>query len=216
MDKKTKTIAAVVLAAVVIGGVYYGVNRWRQQQLANQILKEVYGLNNTGGLMNKITGAGGSISDQMAKEMAKEAAKEEAKQKTDEAKEAAKTPEDRYNETEEMPTYDSNSKTVAAEAKNIMEKVFGKAKLTSISTNIYTSDMVGSALMEFTIARLTTGADLGELNKAMADNGLPILQSGIDNKTATVMAGDNETAVYSFGFEIGGQTVSVNIMKMKK
>lgn len=207
-----KTIIIIVVAVIVAGGVYYGVNRWRQQQLANQILKEVYGLNNTGGLMNKITGGGGTISGQIAQEMAKEAAKEEAKQKKDEAKEAAKTPEDRYNETEEMPAYDATSKTAGAEAKKIIEKVFDKAKLTSITTNMY-SEQTSSSMMEFKIARLAVGADLSALNKELTDMGLPIMQSGISDKTASIMAGNNETTIYSFSFEIDGQTVSANIIK---
>ena len=211
MNKKTITIVVITVAVlVVIGGVYYGFNRWRQQRLANQILGGIYGVE-TGGLLGKIIG-GGSISDQVAQEMAKEAAKEEARQKADEAKEAAKTPEDRYNETEEMPTYDANSKTMAAEAKDIVEKVFGKAKLTSISTGIYGSDIAGSGVAEFQIARLATGADLGALNKALTDKGLPIIQSGIDNKSVGVMAGSNDL-VYTVSFEIGEQTVGVTIMK---
>lgn len=212
MNKKT-TIVVVILVAVVVVvayGLYYGVNRWRQQRLANQILKEVYGVN-TGGLLGKLTGGGG-ISEQIAQELAKEAAKEEAQQKADEAKEAAKTPEDRYNEAEEMSTYDANSKALAAEAKDIVEKVFGKTKLISISTGMFGAALNGSGVMEFEIARLSTGADLAALNKVLADKGLPVVQSGIDNKTAGVMAGTNES-MYSVGFEIGEQTVTVTIMK---
>lgn len=210
LDKKNAVIFLVTV--VVICGAYYGINHWRQQRLAGQILQDLYGVKT--GVLNKLAGGVGSsgISNQVAQEIAKEMAKEEARQKSDEAKEAAKTPEDKYNETEEMPTYDANSKAVVAEAKNLVEKVFGKAKLTSVATNIYGSDMGGSGVTEFKIARLTTGADLGTLNKVLTDNGLPIIQSGIDNKTVGVMAGTNNAA-YSFGFEIGEQTVGVNIMK---
>lgn len=210
MDKKTKTIVIVVVAIVVIGGLYYGYNRWRQQQLAKQILG-IYGVNT--GLLGGITGGGGNIQDQIAKEMVKEAAKDAAQQKADEAKEAAKTPEDKYNETEEMATYDANSKAVAGEAKDILEKVFGKAKLTSISVNAYGSENIGGySVMEFKIARLAAGEDLGALNKAFTDKGLQIMQSGIQNKSAGVMAGSTGTS-YSIGFEIGEQTVSATVIK---
>ncbi len=209
MDKKTKTIVIVVLAVVVVGGLYYGVNRWRQQRLANQILKEVYGVNT--GLLGGLTG-GGNISNQIAQEMAKEAAKEEIKQKTDEAKEAAKTPEDKYNETEEMATYDANSKAVADEAREIMEKAFGKVKLTSISTGLYGGGTAGSGTVEFQIAHLATGADLGALSKAFTDKGFQVMQSGIQDKSAGVMAG-NDNVVYTVNFDIGGQTVGMVIMK---
>ena len=206
-----KTITLVVVAIVAVGGVYFGVNRWRQQQLPNQILKEVGEVST--GLLKKLIGEGGNIQKQVAKEIAKEAAQEEAQQKADETKKAAKTPEDNYNETEEAATYDANSKTAANEAKDIMEKIFGKTKLTSITTTSYDSGNTTSSIMEFKIARLATGDDLGALNKLLTNKGLPIIQSSISDKTAMVMAGSNETTIYSFGFEIEGQTVGVNLIK---
>lgn len=207
MDKKT--IIIILAAIVVLGGVYYGVNRWREQRLANQILEEMYGVNT--GVLGGLTGDGGTFQEQVAIEIAKQAAREGAQQKTDEAKEAAKTPEDRYNETEEMATYDANSKAVADEARDIVEEVFGKAKLTSISAGTYGSDVAGFGAAEFKIARLTTGADLGALNKVLTDKGLPIIQSGIENKSAGVMASNDDVA-YTFSFEIGEQTVDVTVM----
>ncbi|MFA6170971.1 MAG: hypothetical protein WCW77_02760 [Patescibacteria group bacterium] len=214
MDKKTIIIIAITV--VVLGGAYYGYNRWRQQQLANQILKQMYGINTGGGILDKMTGAGGNISGQMAQEIAKIAAKEEAKQKEDEKKEAAKTPQDRYNETEEVAAYDAASKAAAGEAKEIIEKVFGSAKLTGANTNNYTDQSTSYSIMEFKISRLATGADLGALSKALADKGLPVIQSGISDKSATVSAGSNETAVYTFAFEIGSQDVSANIIKVSQ
>ncbi|MDD4902688.1 MAG: hypothetical protein PHE24_06155 [Patescibacteria group bacterium] len=208
MDKKTKTIVIVVIAVVVLGGLIYGYNRWRQQQLANQILKSMYGVD--AGLLGGLTG--GKVSEQVAKQIAQQAAQDALQEKNDAAKEAAKTPQDKYNATEEMPTYDANSKAAVEEAKSIIEKAFGKTKLTSFYSNNYGADNFIASSMEFTIARLTTGADLGELNKALTDKGLPIIQSGISDKTATIMAGSDETATYSFGFEIGGQTVSASTM----
>jgi len=205
MDKKTKTIVIVVIAVVVVGGLYSGINRWRQQRIANQILKGVYGLDT--GILGGLTG-GGNIQEQIAKEMAKE----EAQQKIDEAKEAAKTPKDFYDDAEEMPTYDANSKALVAETKDIVEKVFGKAKTTSVSSGIYGTEFIGSGVVEFIITRLTTGEDLGTLSTLLTDKGLPIMYSGIDNKSAGVMAGDDDVA-YTFGFEIGEQTVDVTIMK---
>ena len=206
-----KTIIIILAIIVVIGGVY-GVNRWRQQRLTNQILKDIYGVN-TGGFLGNITNSGGStISTKIAQELAKEAAKEKA----EEAKEAAKTPEDKYKETKEMSTYDTNSKAIADDAKNIVEKVFGKAKLTSISTNVYSGYMTGSGAAEFKIARLATGNDLGVLSKLLTDKGLPTLQSGISNTTAEITAGNYESVIYSFTFEIGEQDVDVAIMKLSQ
>lgn len=208
MDKKTKTIVVVVLAVIVVGGVYFGINRWRQQNLVNQYLKGIYGMDT--GLLGKLTGGG--ITSQIAQEMAKQAAQEEAQQKNNETQEAAKTPEDKYNATEEMPTYDANSKVVADEAKEIVEKAFGKTKLTSISTGLYGGGVGGSGVVEFRIARLATGADLGTLNKAFTDKGFQVMQSGMQDKNAGVMAG-NDNVVYTANFEIGEQTVSMVVMR---
>lgn len=214
MDKKTIIIIAVTV--VVIGGVYYGYNRWRQQQLANQILKQVYGINPSGGILDKITGGAGNISGQMAEQMAKNLANEEAKQKADEAKEAAKSPEDRYNEIEEVATYDASSKAAANEAKAILEKVFGKAKLTGVNTSNYSDQNTTYSLLEFKISRLATGGDLGALSKVLTDMSLPIIQSGVSDKTATISAGSDIGSTYTFSFEVGGQTIGANVIKVSQ
>ncbi|MFA6424020.1 MAG: hypothetical protein WCV83_01750 [Candidatus Magasanikbacteria bacterium] len=211
MDKKTKTIVIVVLAVIVVAGAYYGINRWRQQRLVNQYLKGLYGGGvNTGLLGNFAGGIGGGITqEQIAKEIAKEMAKEELQQKNNEIKEAAKTPEDKYDAVEEMPTYDANSKALADVGKDIIEKAFGKAKLTTISSGLYGA---GSGMVSFTIARPTTAADLAALGKVLTDKGLPIMQSGIEDKSAGVMSGANNF-IYTISFEIGEQEVGMLIMK---
>lgn len=192
-----KTIIIILVAVVAVGGAYYGIHRWRQ----------------TGGLLGVLTGGGGKLANLIGQETAKEAAEEEAQQKADEAEEAAKTPEDRYNETKEAAAYDANSKAAVSEIKEIVEKVFGKAKLTSVYTDIYDSAGSSSRMMEFKIARLITGDDLSAFNKALTDNGLSITQSIMSDKTAIVVASGNETVTYSFGFEVDGQIVSANIVK---
>lgn len=212
MNKQTKTILIVVLALVVVGGVYYGVNRWRQQRLANQILQGVYGVGAGGGLLDKLTG-GGNIQAEIAKEIAEEAAKEEAETAAEEAAEAAKTPEDRYNETEEMQTYDANSTAVANDGRDIVEKVFGRTKLTTVSTGMYMGEQAeGSGVLTFKISRLTTGSDLGALNKVFTDRGYQIMQSGIEDGNAGMMAG-NDAVIYTVNFDIGSQEVGMLIMK---
>jgi hypothetical protein len=215
MDQKTKTVLIVVAAVVVVGGAYYGFNRWRQQQMANQILRDIYGVNTgAGGVLNKITG--GATANQIAQEIANQTAKDEAQQKADAAKAAAMTPEEKYNAAEEMPAYDAGSKESVAMIKGILEKVFGKAKLTSISSNAYGTDQTGYVVMEFKIARLATGEDLATLNATLKDKSLPVVQSGIMDKTASVTAGNAQDTMYSFGFDINGQDVGVNIIKASK
>ena len=211
MDKKTKTIAVVVVAVVVVCGLYFGINRWRQQRLVNQYLKGVYGLNT--GMMGGLN-SGGKIPDQVAKEIAKEMAKEEAKQQVDEAKEASKSPEDIYDDTKEMATYDANSKALADEVKKIMENAFGKVKLTSISTGLY-GGVAGSGAVEFKLDHLLTGSDLGALSKAFADAGFQVIQSGIEDKSASLMAG-NDAVSYVVGFEVEEQTVDVTVIRISQ
>ena len=111
-----------------------------------------------------------------------------------------------------MATYDANSKAVADEAKEIMEKAFGKVKLTSISTGLYGGGIAGSGVVEFKLDHLATGADLGALSKAFTDKGFQIMQSGMEDKSATVMAG-NDSVIYTVSFDIGGQTLGMIIMK---
>lgn len=202
MNKNT-LILIVVGAVIVVGGASYRIYRWQQQRALTNSIQALYGLSN---------GLSGSIPNQVAQEMAKQAAKEEAKQKTDEAREAAKTPEDRYNETTEMPAYDENVRTVSAAAKEIVEKAFGKSKLTSFSTGFFGGTTKGSGIAAFKIARLATAMDVGTISTALVDKGLQIITSGTDNKEAMIIAG-TDAVQYSISFSIGEQDVMVTIMK---
>jgi hypothetical protein len=208
MDKKTKTILIVIAALVVVGGLYAGYNRWRQQQIANQIMKGLYGIN-AGGVLNTLSNG------QIAQEIAKQAAIDEAQQKIDQAKEAAKTPEDKFNEGNETPTYDANSKAIVTEAKTIVDKVFGKSKLLYFTTSAY-GGSTGSGAAMLMVPRLATGEDLGAFAKYFTDKGLQIMQSGISDKTASLMANGSDGTIYSVGFEIDDQSVNVTIMKGSK
>ena len=126
MDKKTKTIVIVVLAIVVLGGLYYGYNRWRQERLAMEFLKNMYGV--TGG---KTPGdLTGKLSGNIAAEIAKQTAKDEAEQKKEEAREAAKTPLDKFNETKEVSLVGKTSSVVKDMVEPKLTAIFGKIKPT--------------------------------------------------------------------------------------
>ncbi len=211
MDKKTTTIVVIVAAVLIVGGgAYYAYYRWQQQRMVSQVFKELYGVD-----LSKVSGQTG-IQGKVAEEIAKEIAKEEATQKQEEAREAAKTPEDRYNEAQAVEAYDDASKGVASEAQAIVEKVFGKAKLIGYSSGLYgLSADKNSGATSFTIARLTTAADVGALNKYFTDKGLQVMSSGIDNQEAMVMAG-NDTEQYIVGFNINSQDVNVSIMRVSQ
>ncbi|MFA5358846.1 MAG: hypothetical protein WC310_03435 [Patescibacteria group bacterium] len=178
MDKKTKTIVIIVLVAIVAGGLYYGVNRWRQQRLVNQILKEAYGVNT--GLLSGLTGSG-SIQDQIAREMAQD----EAKQKADEEREAAKTPEDRFNETESVSLTGNMSSLVKSVIEPPLNAVFGKIKPTLFSGNYLGQE--GSFLVAFKIPKIPTSDDMNKLVEEFTGNGYTVAMNSIAADSANIL-----------------------------
>lgn len=187
MNKKTLTVVVVaVVALVVLSGVFYGYNRWRQQRLANQILG-MYGVNT--GLINNL---GGNT-----------------------AVEVGQSPEQIFNSTSEMSAYDENSKAVVADARDIVEKVFGKTKLTAYTSGSYGVANQNSGLAMFKTSRLTLAADVSALNKVLTDKGLRVISSGADRESGSIMAG-NDTDQYIIGFGIGEQDITVTIVKTSK
>lgn len=208
MDKKTKTIVIVVLVIVVIGGLYYGINRWRQQRLVNQILSGAYGLNT--GLLNKVTG-GGDIQTQVAKEIAKQAAKEEAQQKTDEAKEAAKTPEDKYNETKATILIGEMSPVVASEIEPAMKAVFGKTKITSYGSG-YMTGASGTFGANFMIPRVVTAEDLNKLSLEFKSKGYTVVSSSVEAESGSVSLMKGEEATMSFSYSNNGENQEIEFL----
>lgn len=205
MDKKTKTIVIVVLAIVVIGGLYYGINRWRQQRLANQILKEAYGVD-TGGLLGKLIGGGG-ITNQIAQEIAKE----EAQQKNEEAKEAAKTPEDKYDETKATTLIGEISPVVANEIEPAMKAVFGKAKITSYGTG-YMSGQSGSFGADFKVPRVVTAEDLNKLSLEFKNKGYTAISSSMEAESGSITMMKGEQATLAFSYSDSGENQEVEVL----
>lgn len=195
MDKKTKTIVIVVMAVVVLGGLFYGYNRWRQQQLANQILKEMYGVNT--GLLGKVAG-GGAISNQIAQEMAKQAAQDAAQQKADEAKEAAKTPQDKFNETKSVSLTGNTASLVKEKVEPELIAVFGEIKPT-----LFSGGYMGSAdsfLVTFKIPRVPTSEDFNKLTEEFTKNGYTASMNSVTADSAGSIF-DNNEATISISYE---------------
>lgn len=198
MDKKTKTIVAVVLAVVVIGGLSYGINSWNQQRLANQFLKEAYGLN-SGGLFGGLMGGGSSgLSDQMVKQIADEAAKEEAQQKTDEEREAAKTPEDRYNETESVSLTGQTSSLVKEVVEPPFTSVFGKIKPTLFSGGYMGQE--GSFLVVFKVPKVPTSEDFNKLSEEFVNNGFTVAMNSVSAESSYLLL-EKDGATLSITYE---------------
>lgn len=196
MDKKTKTIVIAVVVVVVLGGLFYGYNRWRQQRLANQILKEMYGANT--GLFGGLTNGGGKIQEQVAKEIAKQAAKDEVQQKAEEAKEAAKTPEDRFNETKSITLVGETSSLVKDIVEPRLTAVFGKIK-----PILFSGGYMGqkdSFLVAFKIPRVPTSEDFNKLSEEFTNNGFSVAMNSISADSANLMF-DNSDATISISYE---------------
>lgn len=211
MDKKTKTIVVVVLAVVVVGGAFYGFRRWQQQRLVNQYLKGIYGTD-AGGLLGKLTGGSGGISSQVAQEIAKEMAKEEARQKVDEVKETAKTPADRYNETQEAIAIGTVVPILNSEIKPVIEKVFGKAKMVMYSGGYAGTE--NSFLTSFKVPRIITAQDLGSLAQEFTGKGYKVVSNTADANSGTVMM-EKEGVYLSFSYE-GSESQELGLMYVKQ
>jgi len=187
VSKKMNPAVIVVVAIVVIGALYYGTNRWRQQQYLNQLAK-MYG--SDAGLLGNLTGAGnGQINQEMLKKIAEEAAKEEAKQKQEDAKEAAKTPEDKFNETKSVALANSASVT----AKSIIEPeliaVFGKIKPTLFSGNYMKQG--DSFLVVYKVPRQLTSEDMNRLVGELTKNGYTDAMTTIGAESAQIVMEKN-------------------------
>ena len=173
--KKTNPIVIVVIALVVLAGLYYGAKRWRQQQYVNQLTK----------LYGGETGLLGGANKQLIAELAKEAAKEEAKEKADEAKEAAKTPQDRFNETKTVDITPAFSAVLKSTVEGPMTAVFGKIKPTLFSGNYMKQG--DSFLVVYKIPKQPTSADMNKLVEEFTKAGYTDAMSTIEAEAANLL-----------------------------
>lgn len=180
--KKINPIVIVVIAVVVIGALYFGANRWRQQQYVNQLAK-LYGGN--AGLLGGLTGGNNGLTEQMLKEIAKEAAKEEAQQKVDEAKEAAKTPLDRFNETKAVSLTSQASSAIRGTIESQLTAVFGKVKPTLFSGNYMKQG--NSYLAVFKVPKVPTSDDMNKLVEELTRSGYTDAMSTIEAEAANLL-----------------------------
>jgi len=211
MDKKTKTIVIVIVAVAVIGGALFGFNRWRQQRLANRILREMYGVNT--GLFGGLAGGGGNVSGQIAKEIANQAAKDEAEQKKEEAKEAAKTPEDRFNETKTVALTGNTSALVKEKVEPQLNAVFGKVKPV-----LFSGAYLGQAdsfLVSYKVSRIITSEDANSLIEEFTKIGYTVAMNSVSADGANLLF-DSATATISVSYGESGEGQEIGVLYYPK
>ncbi len=186
MDKKTLIIIGVVILVAVAA---YGYNRWRQQQMAAQVLSAIYGGNPL---------AGGAISNQAAQELAKQAA----------ALAAAQTPEDKFNATPEVGAVGTLYQDASTVIKPKIEKVFGQTKLAGY--NAYGSDAGFIAI--FMVPRAVSSADMTAMAKAFTDDGYAVMSEQANTDTATVMLVKKGVAQIVLSTNEQGKNQQVSVM----
>jgi len=184
MNKKTKTIAIVAIVVVVLGGLYYGYNRWRQERLAAQFLKTMYGLE-SGKIGTLGSDLAGKIPANLAAELAKQAAEDEIKQKEEEAREAAKTPEDRFNETKAVTLTGESSLLAKDSIEPQLTAVFGKIKPTLFSNGYAGTEK--SFLATFKIPKIPTAEDFEKLTKEFTDSGYKVAMNSVSADGANIL-----------------------------
>ena len=194
MDKKKLTIIIVVVVALALVG--YGYNRWQQQRLARQLVQDIYG--------------GRGLSERAANELAKQIAKDATNQQTDAAKEAAKTPQDRFNDTKETAIVGQVSPVFNDEAKPAVVSAFGAAKVVSYGT-AYLGGSNGSFTASFKVPRAVTVDDLSKIAKQFEAKGYKVLTSSSESDSATITLMKGQTESLTLSYSSGGTNQIVEV-----
>ena len=193
--KKMNPIVIVVIAVVIIGALYYGATRWRQQQYVKQLAK-LYGGDTS--LLGNLTGGNNGITSQMLKDIAKESAKEEAEQKKEEAKEAAKTPQDKFNETKVVSLTGNAASIIKDTIESPLKSVFGDIKPTLFSGNYMKQG--DSFLAVFKVPRAPTSEDMNKLVDELNKSGYASSINTIEAEAAQILMEKDGNGM-SIGYE---------------
>ena len=210
-NKKTVTIVVIVLAvAIIASGAYYGYNRWRQQRLVNEYYQALYGTSvpGMGGLLGG--GTGGLSADaisELAKLQAEEYAKQEVQDAADEAKEAAKTPTDKYNEAEAAYLSGNVSSLFDQVARSEVESIFGKCKIIASTIGYFGAEGFAVQLM---VPEKVTAESFDKLTTKFSDQGYQSAYGEITANNGMIMLQkDNASLTLSFDVESDEQGITV-------
>jgi hypothetical protein len=197
MNKKTTLILIiVVLVVVAIGGGYWAWQRYEEQRVAQQFLSGIAAL----------SGKNVNVSD--LQKLAEEAKNFPGGGGETGGEEAAETPEQKFNSTEEVQVDLPFVKSAGDEVAPIIKEVFGGAKLSSFLNNYFGE---GTGMVQFMIPREAVSGDLNKLNSAFTSHGYVVVMSGIEsNGGSLTVTKDNKQ--YMLTFDIGGQDVTVIVL----
>ncbi|MFH1089177.1 MAG: hypothetical protein V1716_02010 [Candidatus Uhrbacteria bacterium] len=164
----------------------------------------------TGGLLG---GVPGGLSADAMKELANLQAEEDAKQEVqnaaDEAKEAAKTPRDKYNEAETAYLSGNVSPLFDQVARSNVEAVFGECKIVS-STFGYG---VGGFVVQVMVPEKVTAEKFDQLVQRFVDQGYASAYGEITADAGMMMLEkDDGSTVFTFNFDAESDEQGIAIM----
>ena len=201
MNKKTTTVVIIVVAVVIVGaGAFYGFNRWRQQRLVAKYFQELYGTAapTVGGLLGGGQGLSADTINELAKLQAEADAKADAEEAAREAAEAAKTPEQKFDETEAAYVTSDVASMFDDVAKSDVKAVFGDYKVTS-STIGYFGER--GFVVQLKVPEVVTPEKFNELVDRFLDQGYQSVYGEITADTGSVMMQKGEDTTLSLSFD---------------
>lgn len=194
MDKKTRNILIVVLVVVVAGGLFYGIQRYRQQMAVSNFLKAM--------------GISGSqqaqdLAKQLANQNIANVAQQVAQNAASESAANPQTPDAVYAAATDVAPYDDATRAISDNTKWLMDGVFGKEKATTYST------IGGGNYVMYTVPRATAAADLGEFAKLLSGKGYQTISSGVSGTEAALTMNKAGTGMYIVAYTVGEQIVTI-------
>jgi hypothetical protein len=208
--KNTTKIVIIVVAIIAVLGIGYGLNSWNQRRMARNAIKQLYGID-VGGVAGGVVGsvANNALTNAALQEMAKQAAADEAKQKADEAREAEKTPEDKFGEAKEAAAIGGVSPVVSGEIRPVLEAVFGRVKMAGYNSG-FSAD-AGTFIVTFMAPREVSADDLTAIAERLGGKGYALMGSTADASSGDIGLQKGEASL-SFSFDIDSEPQQISAM----
>lgn len=200
MNKNKVLIPVVVILAVaILAGGYWMWQRWQAERAAEQLLR---GWATLGGLSGK-------EAEDYAKQMKALEDSGVWGDSTGGEEEKEKTPEEKFNATEEIGLEVSFVSNAKSNIGPIISEAFGDVKISSYLNN-YLGMGENSGMVSFMVKRATTAGDLTKLTSAFTSRGFTVITSGVSEGDASLMV-SKDNAQYTVSYTVGEQEVGVII-----